>query len=565
MEESPVRLDNHFSQANQFWLVVAILLLSLQHTLAADPIKAVGVEKQLLALVNGDSIFTSDIDAVFGKMHATMSAEDKENFDYRKLLNKLVNDRLIIREAEAIGIAEDTTVATFLTNRQRDYAVRAYIAANFMPKDSITGAEILDYFRDNYRTKQLRTVSVPAQEDAARLLNLVRKGASMDSIAQAVSVDIYKYQGGLHRMKYWADIEPELRKPLVSIKDGDIVGPFPYRQVYAFMRLEKSVPADTAELAKFESYITSIIKLQKKSASWKQFMTDQRRGFRVTIDSIAVKQLVTQGSVRIDSAFLSGTERPIASVNDSVVATDRQLRQKIAHEAMSATNQPIDSVVNRVLNEQIDNAVLYRKTFQAEFDKQPSVVKKLAAARDSMLIEVYLRETVISKIAFSHQEFDQYYKEHQEEFRETDEYILKQVLFSRKELADSVVTLLEDGADFDFIANKYVEDPLNLIDKDQWVSLGSFPQQIQTDLANLSIGKTSKAYPTTDGWLVFKLKDRRPGKIKARSDAEMQIREIMFEKKFDEQMDKVLTTLKANSKIIFFNEAIDRYLGGAKR
>jgi parvulin-like peptidyl-prolyl isomerase len=564
MENSPVRLDNRSSQVNQLWLVVAILLLSLRSALAADPIKTASVEKQLLALVNSDSIFTSDIDAVFGKMHAAMSTQDKENFDYRKLLNKLINDRLIIREAEAIGIAEDSIVAAFLANRQRDYAVRSFIVANFVPDDSVTDAEILSYFQANYYMKQLRTVSVPSQEEAVRLLNLVRKGAAMDSIAQAVSADIYRYQGGLRRMRYWVDIEPELRKSLTSMKDGDIVGPFPYRQVYAFMRLEKSVPADTAELAKYESYITSILKFQKKSASWKQFMIQQCRDYQVTVDSAGLKHLIAQGSIRIDSTFLKGTDKPVATVNDTVVITDRQLRQKIAHGAMSTPGQPFDSLVNRVLNEQVDNAVLCRKAFQAGFDKQPSVVKKLATDRDSMLIEVYLRETVVSKIIFSHEEFDQYYRNHQNEFRETDDYVLKEALFSRKELADSVVTLLEDGADFDFMVNKYVEDKLNLIDKDQWVSLGSFPQQIQTDLANLTIGKTSEAYPTTDGWLVFKVKDRRPGKIKTQSDVEPQIRQVMFQKKFDEQMDKVLATLKANSKIVFFNEAIDRYFGSAK-
>jgi parvulin-like peptidyl-prolyl isomerase len=559
-----VHPDNRFSQTNLLRLVVAILLLSLHSAFAADPIKTAGVERQLLAMVNGDSIFTSDIEAVFGKMHATMSVQDKKNFDYRKLLNKLVNDRLIIREAEAIGIAEDSTVATFLTNRQRDYAVRSFIVTSFVPNDSVTGVEILSYFRDNYFMKQLRTVSVPSRDETARLLNLVRKGAAMDSIAQKVSADIYRYQGGLRRPRYWADIEPELRKLLPSMKDGDLVGPFPYRQVYAFMRLEKSVPADTAELTKYESYITSILKLQKKAASWKQFMVQQRRDFRVTIDSAALRLIIAQGVMRIDSSFLNGTDKPLATLNDTVVITDRQLRQKVGHGAMSTPDQPFDSLVNRVLGEQVDNAVLYRKAFQAEFDKQPSVAKKLAAARDSMLIEVYLRETVVSKIVFSHQEFDKYYGEHQEEFRETGEYVLKQALFSRKELADSVVTLLEDGADFDFVVNKYVEDQLNLIDKGQWVSLGSFPQQIQTDLTNLTIGKTSKAYPTTEGWLVFKIKDRRPGKIKAQSDVEPQIRQIMFQKKFDEQMDKVLATLKANSNIVLFNEAIDRYFGGGK-
>ena len=564
MENSPVRLDNRSSHVKQLWLVVAILLLSLQSAFAADPLKTAGVDRQLLALVNSDSIFTSDFDAIFSKMHATMSAQEKENFDYRKLLNKLINDRLIIQEAEGIGIAEDSTVATFLTNRQRDYAVRSFIVANFVPDDSVTKAEILSYFQTNYYMKKLRTVSVPAREEAARLLNLVRKGAAMDSIAQAVSADIYRYQGGLRRIRYWADIEPELRKPLTSMKDGDIVGPFPYRQVYAFMRLEKSVPADTAELTKYESYITSILKFQKKSASWKQFMIQQRRDYQVTVDSAGLKHLIAQGSIRIDSTFLSGTSKPVAAMNDTVVITDRQLRQKIAHGAMSTPDQPFDSLVNRVLNEQVDDAVLCRKAFQAGFDTQPSVVKRLATDRDSMLIEIYLRETVVPKIVFNHQEFDQYYRDHQEEFRESDEHILKQALFSRKELADSVVTLLEDGADFDFVVNKYIEDKLNLIEKDQWVSSGSFPQQIQNDLANLTIGKTSKAYPTTEGWLVFKVKDRRPGKIKTQSDVEPQIRQVMFQKKFDEQMDKVLATLKANSEIVFFNEAIDRYFGSAR-
>jgi parvulin-like peptidyl-prolyl isomerase len=181
-----------------------------------------------------------------------------------------------------------------------------------------------------------------------------------------------------------------------------------------------------------------------------------------------------------------------------------------------------------------------------------------------MLIEIYLRETVVPKIVFNHLEFDQYYRDHQEEFRESNEYILKQALFSRRELADSVVVLLEDGADFDFVVNKYIENKMNLIEKDQWVSSESFPQQIQNDLANLTIGKTSKAYPTTDGWLILKVKDRRSGKVKTQTDVEPQIREIMFQKKFDEQMDKVLATLKANSKIVLYNEAIDRYFGSAK-
>ena len=40
--------------------------------------------------------------------------------------------------------------------------------------------------------------------------------------------------------------------------------------------------------------------------------------------------------------------------------------------------------------------------------------------------------------------------------------------------------------------------------------------------------------------MIFKIKERRTGKIKTQADAEMQIRDIMFQKKFDEQLDKSL-------------------------
>jgi parvulin-like peptidyl-prolyl isomerase len=322
-----VCLGNLTKCQNRFWIALLLLLLSVQGLCAADS-TAVKKDRQLLAVVGTDSIYTSDVDAVFSKMHEAMSAQDKANFDYRKLLDKLINDRLIKREAEAVGIADDSTFKSILANRERDYAVRAFIAARFVPEDSLSHAEILSYFLANYYSKQVRTVSVATQQEAARLLNLVRKGASMDSIARAVSLDIYRYQGGLHRLKYVCDLEPELREQLANVKDGGFVGPFPNRQVFAFLRLEKTVPADTAELTKFETYIRSILQTQKKAASWKRFVTNLRRDYRFRIDSVAYRAILSSGRARLDSAFLHGTGTTVVWVNDSAAITDSQLRKR---------------------------------------------------------------------------------------------------------------------------------------------------------------------------------------------------------------------------------------------
>jgi parvulin-like peptidyl-prolyl isomerase len=559
-----VRLDKRSQWVGFFLLTASFALWLSQISSAATKSESGEGERQCLAVVNGDSIFTSDIDVIFARLHSSMSTLQKEDFDYHKLLNKLVNDRLIVHEAEAVGMADDSAFAALLAERQDDYTIKAYIGATFDPPDSVFDAEVLSYFHEFYIKKGLRTISVASSEEAQRLVNLIRRGADMDSIAKAVSVDIYRYQGGMHRAKYLADIEEELRRPLSELKDGEVTGPFSYRQVYALLRLEQTTPADTSELAKHRSYIVSIIKYRKQKRAWDQFIAGIRQAHHVRVDSTALATLVMAGRAGMDSTYLKGSDVIVAQVDDSIKITDSQLRRRVAHQLMAGGGLSSDSLAFRVLDEAINGAALGMAARLGGFDKTAPVAKKLAAFRDSALIEIYLRETVVSKIKFTHQEFDQYYRDHIQEFREPDEYNLKQVLFDTQEAADTIVALLADGADFDFVTGKYLSDKTKLIDKDQWISSGSFPAAIQEDLAKIAVGGTSNAYHTTDGWLVLKVKDRRPGKIKAESDVEMQIREVIFKRKFNDLMDETLATLRKNSTIVYDNAAIDRNLGESK-
>ena len=43
---------------------------------------------------------------------------------------------------------------------------------------------------------------------------------------------------------------------------------------------------------------------------------------------------------------------------------------------------------------------------------------------------------------------------------------------------------------------------------------------------------------------------------------ELEIRKVMFQRKFNENMDRMLTLMKDNSEIIYFEDRITSYLGG---
>ena len=63
---------------------------------------------------------------------------------------------------------------------------------------------------------QIRTVSVVDSIQAVALAGDILKGAPMDSIANAVSADMYRYKGGLHNLKNFGDVEKELRAQAVK-------------------------------------------------------------------------------------------------------------------------------------------------------------------------------------------------------------------------------------------------------------------------------------------------------------------------------------------------------------
>lgn len=538
-----------------------VLLICLVTFSAAGASAGTKDNVSLLAVVNEDSILTTDIEAGFNAVHSSMTTEDKETFDYRKLLNKTVNDRLIVQEAEALGMDEENSLSKLMGKRKREYAIAAFLRAKFVPEDSVTDSEVRDYFLANFGKKRLRTVSVSTKEEASQLLAKVRRGADMDSIAKAVSLDIYRYRGGLNPVTYALDLDPELAKPASSLKEKEVAGPFPLVKVFAFLRLEQSLPPDTSEISKVQPRIVATLKTEKRNRSWHAFLQDLRKDSPVFVDSSALAAISHTDNIALDSNFMKGSSKVVAVIARRDTITDFDLRQKVAHQRMAANTLGVDSLVRQTLDETITDIGLYHAAERAGFDKQPAVVKKLVNTRDSALVEMYLNETVVSKIKFSHQEFEAYYKTHLDDFRESQQLNLKQIMVGTRGAADSIVSLIGEGADFDFVAKKILKGQTNIEEKDKWTSMDVFPVAIQADLAKLPSGGITKPYATTDGWVIFKVKERRQGKIKPQADVEMQIRDVIFQNKFDALLDKTLTILKKNSHIVYFNDAIDRYFG----
>lgn len=121
---------------------------------------------------------------------------------------------------------------------------------------------------------------------------------------------------------------------------------------------------------------------------------------------------------------------------------------------------------------------------------------------------------------------------------------------------------MQDGANFNFLKKQYDPDTSSSSEEKKWVSTGVFPQRVKKGLEKLKKGFFSRSFKTKKGWLIFYLRDKRPGEIKSIEEVDMAIRKIMFQEKFNELMDYNLEILKNNSTIIYFDENIERCFQG---
>jgi parvulin-like peptidyl-prolyl isomerase len=539
-------------------IVTALALLAAadSRTLLAAPADETPVP---LVIVNGDTISTSDLSALLVNVHTKLKRADQMDFDYRKLVNKLVNDRLIIQEATALAIDSEPILVQQIDSLGNRRAVSLYLSEHYKPDLTIGDDDIQTYFDKNYSRLQVRTVSVPSKDEAGAKAADIRAGASMDSIARAESVDIYRYQGGLHKFKYYGDVENAIRDVADGMAEGEVSSPFPYRQVWAVLRVEQRAPADPKELEDHRKKIVSVLQYFANGRAWNKFIDSLLTLYPISEDAAGIADIRADSATLFSQDFMKGTDRAVFRIGSSETVTDADFRKEISHMAMSMATAPFDSIMGLAQRGIEEKLVLSETAQQEGYDSRPELTRYIDHQRDSLMIERYLEETVVPQIVFNRDEFDAYYREHIDDFREPSQYQFDRIITDDEKTADEISRRLADGADFYYIGKQFDAKVSTAAEAAEWLSLATFPEQIQQEIDTLKVGDVTTPRQTTDGWLILRLKAQRQGAPKSMEDVQMSIRKVMFQKKFSDILDKTLQILKDNSDIEYNDKAIDKY------
>lgn len=518
-------------------------------------------EGQQLAVVNGDTITTGDVDRVLLSSHRTMTPGKRASFDYRKLLDKLVHDRLIMQEALAMGMDEEEDFVARLKEEQLKKARRLFVKETFHPTLEISEDDITARFEYFYWKMQVRTIGVSSADEAKRLLAEIKAGAPMDSIAQEISLDSRRFKGGLHNLKYWKDVVMEIREAAGHLAVGEFSEPFRFRDAHMILRVEQRKDANPDERDYFVREIKSALTSERQGAAWDIYLDSLAEHFPAVMDSVLFGRITADSSKVFLGDFLRGSEQPVVRIGDDQVISEQALRREISHTAMNAGDQTFQEILATATEGAIHQSRLIAAAIDQGFEIRPSILEHLETVRDSLLVEIYLNENIVGRITFDRDKFQAHYDEHLEEYREPDEVRIAVIQLTDEATATEAAALLSDGADFDYVASRMGGQDEVDHDENQWFSLETFPTPVAETLERLTVGQNSEPFALAEGWIVFKLIGHREGAIRSIDDVDAQIREVMFQRGFAELLDDLLASLKDASQIIYDEEAITAYLG----
>ena len=241
--------------------------------LASDPARA-ALEQRIVAVVNDEVISAQDLNDRLQLVTLTSGIPDSEQARARlapQVLRSLIEERLQLQEAERLDIAvEEAEVERALANIAERNQMTVEAMRRFFAQNGINLATLLDQVRAqiawvkvvNRQIVPRVTVTVdqldmaveearrnegepeyllseivlpvdnPAQaqvvaQDAARLVQTLREGASFESLARQVSAAASAEAGGDVGWIRSSAIPQELRNTLERMREGEISDPIP--------------------------------------------------------------------------------------------------------------------------------------------------------------------------------------------------------------------------------------------------------------------------------------------------------------------------------------------------
>ena len=372
-------------------------------------------EELVLAQVGGEPITASE----FREFDARIPAGMKEG-GQRQVLESLIDKKLLLREADAANMAEDSWFKGELARFKRARLMALYMEREVVAKIELTPEEIERYYRESGRHRALRLggIMVESLEEAGAITDQLAAGADFHELASAHSVhERTAARGGDTGIYQTRDqMSAETVEQVLGLAIGGVSAPvrevFSHEDFYVIYKVLDEIPAP---LSASEQIIVEELTVQKREERRQALRDSLVQAYAPVPRPAAIQRLVENGVMADQAEVLCAYRGGELTVSGFLAAYELLTGRSL---------QAADSAhVAEVLHRRVLPDLFVSAEIEAAGLAEDERFKETVAVKsEELLLSALRRREVDQHVSVTEEEARDFYDAHPEKFARPESY-----------------------------------------------------------------------------------------------------------------------------------------------
>jgi hypothetical protein len=495
----------HIKQA--VFITVVCLLFAVLPGFAAEGKLPVIDGKAAVATVNDEPITLEEFNRAIAASHAARSgAKTAGRIDYSKIINRIINTRLIMLEARNIGLDDLPEIKKMVADYSQETLIKFLLEEHVKDIKPDQG-EVEKIYQEMVKEWQISSVRFKREEPARNFEEKIKGGNNFEETVKSVLDEGIAEAGEVGQLLKDEDLAPQIAQVVAKMEIGSTspviaIG----KKGFIILRLEgKRFPEEEDAEAMKRARLQVLNQERVKAA--KDYYQDLRKkyvkineelldGLDYESEEPGFEKLLEDKRVIVE---VSGEQR--ITVGELTVA----LKQKFFHGVERAIKaKEINKKKYVVLEGIVEERILLKEALKKGIDKSDEYKNEIKEYEISVLFGAFINKVIVPDIKIDQKELKAHYQENIKNYTFPEMMRIKELVFASKSDAVSAVEKLRKGTDFDWLSSK-AEGQVDkntgglLRFKGELLTVSSLPEGVQKTISGANPGDF-RLYESPEGY-----------------------------------------------------------------
>jgi len=460
-----------------------------------------------VATVNDEPITLEEFNRAIAASHAARpGVEAAGRIDYSKIINRIINTRLIVLEARNIGLDELPEIKGMVDDYSRETLMELLfegVVKDIKPDQD----EVEKLYREMVKEWLISSVRFNKEELAKNFEEKIRGGNDFEETVKNALEEETAEEGELRQYVKEKDLAPQIAQVVSKMEIGSTSPVVPIgKKGFIILRLEgKRFPEEEDKEAMKKARLQVLNQQRVKAA--KDYYQDLEKKY-ATFNKELIDGLDFEAEHPGFGSLLKD-KRVIVEVRGEQPVTVGELTGALKQKFFHGVERAIEAKgVNKrkweVLEGMVKERILIKEALRKGIDKSDEYKNRIKEYEISTIFGAFINKVIIPDIKLDQKELESHYRENIQKYTFPEMMRIKELVFGKKSDALTAVEKLRQGTDFDWMSSnaagqvdKNTQGLLRF--KGELLTVSSMPEGVQKTISGANPGDF-RLYESPEGY-----------------------------------------------------------------